>query len=141
MFKSVRLAIKVSLLEKYSLVGRKVGDSTSKSAAVPDELTELKATGHSIIKRLKERDFTALSRAIETKGTTETKCVVFGGNERLGKRVVNDPQVVLYRLFRQLDIQNLAQLKRRLCCSHVRGQDGKICINPYHYSAILEPGL
>lgn len=137
MFKSVRLTSKVSLLEKYSLAGRI--DSTSKSAAVQGELTELKATAHCIVKRLKERDLTALSRAIEDKGGTETKCVLFGSNERVGKRVVSEPQVTLYRVFRQPSVKSAAQLRRRLCCSHILGTDDKICINPYHYSAILEP--
>lgn len=134
MFNSFRQAIKVSVLEKYALVG------PFNSADVQDELTELKAAGHSILKRLKEKDTVTLSKAVENKGATETKCIIFGGHERLGKRTVNEPQVVLYRLFRQPSVYSSSQLKRRSCCSHVRGQDGKICINPYHYSAILEPG-
>lgn len=134
MLRSFRQAFKLSLVEKYALVG------PSNSADVLDELTELKAAGHSILKRLKEKDAVTLSKAVENKGATETKCIIFGVNERLGKRTVSEPQVVLYRLFRQPSVYSSTQLKRRLCCSHVRGQDGRICINPYHYSAVFEPG-
>lgn len=133
MFKLLRLVSKLSLLEDfYVLTGRKEFS--------PEESAELKSLTHSILKRLKEKDFTALRKALESHGGLETACVFFPTHERLGRREVVEPQLVLYRLFRLPQVRSSTELKRSPCCSARNGLDKKVCINPFHYSTIMTTG-
>lgn len=135
MFKFLRLVSKLSVLENYFVpAGRK--DFS------PEESAELKSITHSILKRLKEKEFSALRTALESHGGLETTCIVFPTYDRLGcRRAVVEPQVVLYRVFRLPQVRSSAELKRAPCCSTRNGLDKKVCINPYHYSAIMSTGL
>lgn len=135
MFKLFGFVSKLSLLDKYSVI---YGDRTN---LLPDESAELKAVAHSILKRLRGKDFSSLARALEKQGGCETPCIFFQTHERLGKRVVVEPQVVLFRIFRLPQIQNLSELKHIAACSPCHDIDGKVCINPFHYSATISSGL
>lgn len=133
MFKLFRFVSKLSLLEKYSVL-------TGRKDFSPDESAELKAVTDSILKRLKGEDFSALLRALETQGGCETPCIFFQTHERLGKRVVVEPQVVLFRIFRLPQIRSLSELKHIATGSSCNGLDKKVCINPFHYSAVMSTG-
>lgn len=135
MFKLLRLVSKLSVLENYFVpAGRK--DFS------PEESAELKSITDSILKRLKEKEFSALRRALESHGGLETTCIFFPTLERLGcRREVVEPQLVLYRVFRLPQVRSSAELKRTPCCSKRNDLDKKVCINPYHYSAIMNTGL
>lgn len=135
MFKLFGFVSKLSLLDKYSVI---YGDRTN---LLPDESAELKALAHSILKRLREKDFSCLVRALEKRGGCETPCIFFQTHERLGKRVVLEPQVVLFRIFRLPQIRSLSELKHIAACSPCHDIDGKVCINPFHYSATISSGL
>lgn len=133
MFKLLRLVSKLSVLENYFV-------PTGRKDFSPEESAELKSVTHSILKRLHEKEFSALQRALESRGGLETTCVFFPTHERLGRRVVVEPQVVLFRVFRLPQVRSSAELKRSPCCSTRNGLDKKVCINPYHYSAIMNTG-
>lgn len=133
MFKLFRFVSKLSLLEKYSVL-------TGRKDFSPDETAELKAVTHSILKRLKEKDFSILIRALETQGGCETPCIFFHNPERLGKRVAVEPQLVLFRIFRLPQIRSSNELKHIASCSSCSSLDKKVCINPYHYSAVMSTG-
>lgn len=133
MFKLFRFVSKLSLLEKYSVL-------TGRKDFSPDETAELKAVTHSILKRLKEKDFSILIRALETQGGCETPCIFFHNPERLGKRVAVEPQLVLFRIFRLPQIRSSSELKHIASCSSCSSLDKKVCINPYHYSAVMSTG-
>jgi len=134
MFKLFGFVSKLSLLDKYSVI---YGDRTN---LLPDESAELKALAHSILKRIREKDFSCLVRALEKRGGCETPCIFFQTHERLGKRVVVEPQVVLFRIFRLPQIRSLSELKHIAACSPCHDIDGKVCINPFHYSATISSG-
>ena len=134
MFKLLRLVSKLSVLENYFV-------PTGRKDFSPEESAELKSVTHSILKRLHEKEFSTLQRALESHGGLETTCVFFPTHERLGRRVVVEPQLVLFRVFRLPQVRSLAELKRSPCCSTHNGLDKKVCINPYHYSAIMNTGM
>lgn len=129
MFKLFRFVSKVSLLEKFSVL-------TGSKDFSPDESAELKAVTHSILKRLREKDLSALVRALETQGGCETPCIFFHSHEGLGKRVAVEPHLVLFRVFRLPQVRSSSELKHIASCSSCYGLD-KVCINPYHYSAVM----
>ena len=136
MFKLMRLVSKLSALENYFVpAGRK--DFS------PEESAELRSITHSILKRLKEKEFSTLRRALESHGGLETSCIFFPicASTSAQSLVVVEPQVVLYRVFRLPQIRSSVELKRSPCCSTCNGLDEKVCINPYHYSAIMNTGL
>ena len=133
MFKLFRFVSKLSLLEKYSVL-------TDRKDFSSDESAELKAVTHSILKRLKEQDFSALVQVLENRGGYKTPCIFFQTHERLGKRVVVEPQVVLFRIFRLPQIRSSSELKHIAPCSSCYELDKKVCINPYHYSAVMSAG-
>ena len=133
MFKLLRLVSKLSALENYFV-------PTGRKDFSPEESAELKSVTHSILKRLHEQEFSTLRRALESRGGVETTCVFFPTQERLGRRVVVEPQLVLFRVFRLPQVRSSAELKRSCCCSTHDGLDKKVCINPYHYSAIMNTG-
>lgn len=133
MFKLLRLVSKLSVLENYFV-------PTGRKDFSPEESAELKSVTHSILKRLHEQEFSTLRRALESRGGLETTCVFFPTQERLGRRVVVEPQLVLFRVFRLPQVRSSAELKRSCCCSTHDGLDKKVCINPYHYSAIMNTG-
>ena len=132
MFKLFRFVSKVSLLEKFSVL-------TGSKDFSPDESAELKAVTHSILKRLREKDLSALVRALETQGGCETPCIFFHSHEGLGKRVAVEPHLVLFRVFRLPQVRSSSELKHIASCSSCYGLD-KVCINPYHYSAVMSTG-
>lgn len=133
MFKLLRLVNKLSLLESYFVL-------TARKDFSPEESAELKSITHSILKRLNDSEFTALQTALESKGGLQTSCIFFPTHERLGKRVVVEPQVVLYRVFRLPQVRSSSELKRSPCCSTRNGFDKKVCINPFHYSTVVNSG-
>ena len=133
MFKLFRFVSKLSLLEKYSVL-------TGRKDFSPDESAELKAVTHSILKRLKEKDFAVLIRALETQGGCETPCIFFQTHERLGKRVAVEPQLVLFRIFRLPQIRSSSEIKHIASCSSCNGLEKKQCINPFHFSAVMSTG-
>ncbi|XP_020609665.1 mothers against decapentaplegic homolog 6-like [Orbicella faveolata] len=133
MFKLLRLVSKLSALENYFV-------PTGRKDFSPEESAELKSVTHSILKRLHEKEFSTLQRALESRGGLETTCVFFPTQERLGRQVVVEPQLVLFRVFRLPQVRSSAELKRSSCCSTHNGLDKKVCINPYHYSAIMNTG-
>lgn len=133
MFKLLRLVNKLSLLENYFVL-------TGRKDFSPEESAELKSITHSILKRLNDSEFTALQTALESKGGLQTSCIFFPTHERLGKRVVVEPQVVLYRVFRLPQVRSSSELKRSPCCSTRNGFDKKVCINPFHYSTVVNTG-
>lgn len=135
MFKLFRLVSKLSALDKYFVpAGRK--DYS------PEEGSELKSITHSILKRLKEKELSTLQRALETHGGLQTTCIFFPTYESLAcsRQPLVEPQVVLYRVFRLPQVRSSTELKRIPCCSPHNGLDKKVCINPYHYSAIMNTG-
>lgn len=133
MFKLLRVVSKLSVLENYFV-------PTGRKDFSPEESAELKSVTHSILKRLQEQEFSTLRRALESRGGLETTCVLFPTQERLGRRVVVEPQLVLFRVFRLPQVRSSAELKRSCCYSTHNGLDKKVCINPYHYSAIMNTG-
>ena len=133
MFKSFRLISKLSLFEDYSVL------KASKESS-SEESTELKRITLSILKRLKEKEFAALYRALKSQGGLESSCIFFPTHERLGKRRVLEPQVVFYRVFRLPQVRSSNELKRIVSCSSCSGLAREVCINPYHYSAIMDIG-
>lgn len=130
MFKLLRLVSKLSPLENYFVL-------TGRKDFSPEESAELKSITHSILKRLNDNEFAALRTALESKGGLQTSCIFFPRHERLGRRVVVEPQVVLYRVFRLPQVRSSAELKRSSCCSTRNGLDKNVCINPFHYSTFV----
>lgn len=133
MFKLLRLVSKLSPLENYFVL-------TGRKDFSPEESAELKSITHSILKRLNDNEFAALRTALESKGGLQTSCIFFPRHERLGRRVVVEPQVVLYRVFRLPQVRSSAELKRSSCCSTRNGLDKNVCINPFHYSTFVNAG-
>lgn len=131
MFKLFRFALrKLSLLEKFSVLPGCKDFS-------PEESAELEALTHSILKRLKDSDFAALVQALETQGGCETPCIFIHSHERLEKRVAVEPHLVLFRIFRLPQIRSSSELKHNASCLSSYGLDKNVCINPYHYSAVM----
>lgn len=134
MFKLFRFALrKLSLLEKFSVLPGCKDFS-------PEESAELEALTHSILKRLKDSDFAALVQALETQGGCETPCIFIHSHERLEKRVAVEPHLVLFRIFRLPQIKSSSELKHNASCLSSYGLDKNVCINPYHYSAVMYTG-
>lgn len=134
MFKLFRFALrKLSLLEKFSVLPGCKDFS-------PEESAELEALTHSILKRLKDSDFAALVQALETQGGCETPCIFIHSHERLEKRVAVEPHLVLFRIFRLPQIKSSSELKHIASCLSSNGLDKNVCINPYHYSAVMYTG-
>lgn len=120
---------KVSSFQKYSL---------EDSPAAKDNATELKALSLSIEKRLRGKEVAVLLKAFASRGGGESECVLFPNNESSEKRLVSEPQVVFFRVFRNPHVRNSKELKRLPCCQGNTGDgDSKICINPYHYAATV----
>jgi hypothetical protein len=105
-----------------------------------DKIAELKDTAHSILKRLKVCELGLLLQALESRGGDVSSCVFYPCGDRLGKRIIHEPQVILYRTFRQPGIQSASELKPLAVCSRRDVTSKDVCINPYHYSTVVQIG-
>ncbi|XP_069483053.1 mothers against decapentaplegic homolog 7 isoform X2 [Ambystoma mexicanum] len=105
----------------------------ARAAPGPPE-AELKALGHSALKRLKERQLEALLQAVESRGATRTACLLLPAEPR--------PQalpLLLCRLFRWPDLRHSCELKRLSGCeSHGKADPELVCCNPHHLSRLCE---
>lgn len=105
-----------------------------------DKIAELKDTAHSILKRLKVCELGFLLQALESRGGDVSSCVFYPCDDRIGKRIIHEPHLIVYRTFRQPGIQSVSELKHLAVCSRHDVTNEKICINPYHYSAVVQIG-
>lgn len=121
-------------------VKRDEGDGASQGAVTDDDddVIQMKAVAHSMLKRLKEKQLEALVQAVESRGGDTTSCVVLPREPlQLGKRTVQ-PHVVCCRLWRWPRVD--APLKPVPVCTTMDSADD-ICCNPYHWSHCILPGI
>ncbi|EDO39628.1 predicted protein, partial [Nematostella vectensis] len=97
-----------------------------------------KTTTHSILRRLRDTELGLLLKALESRGGDVSSCVYFPYGEKVCKRVVHEPHVVLYRTFREPNVQSSNELKPLAICSRRDSTGKRVCINPHHYSEIIQ---
>ncbi|XP_032236464.1 mothers against decapentaplegic homolog 6 [Nematostella vectensis] len=102
------------------------------------EIADLKTTTHSILRRLRDTELGLLLKALESRGGDVSSCVYFPYGEKVCKRVVHEPHVVLYRTFREPNVQSSNELKPLAICSRRDSTGKRVCINPHHYSEIIQ---
>ena len=125
-----KIFTKVSLTKKYL-----PGDD---SPLTDSDEADLRALSLSIEKRLVGRDLASLNTALNSRGGVATNCVLYPSHEpREPHRFESPPQVVFFRVFRHWNVRTSSDLKRLPCCGHSCDDSRKVCINPYHHSAIL----
>ncbi|XP_031560135.1 mothers against decapentaplegic homolog 6-like isoform X2 [Actinia tenebrosa] len=103
-----------------------------------DKIAELKDTTNSILKRLKVCELGFLLQALQSRGGDVSSCVFYPCDDRIGKRIIHEPHLIVYRTFRHPGIQSVSELKHLAVCSRHDVTNEKICINPYHYSAVVQ---
>lgn len=99
----------------------------------------------SLVKKLKKKkgDLEELERALSNPGTN-TKCVTIprslDGRLQVSHRK-GLPHVIYCRVWRWPDLQTHHELKPLECCEYAYGlKQTDVCINPYHYCRVEQPG-
>ncbi len=109
-----------------------------------DDVMELKAAAHALLKRLPVPQLETLAAAVEGRGgEAATPCVPLPrGPVRLGRRSV-EPHVLCCQVWRWPSLaagaaKEAPGLKRLPEC--YLEEKTEVCCNPYHWSQCIEPG-
>ena len=100
----------------------------------------------SLVKKLKKKkgDLEELEKALSNPGTN-TKCITIprslDGRLQVSHRK-GLPHVIYCRVWRWPDLQTHHELKPLECCEYAFGlKQSDVCINPYHYRRVEQPGV
>lgn len=103
----------------------------------PSEVESFRALLYTTLKQLSEDELHSLLKAVQRKGGVETPCLCPKYSSRRQRNV--DHRFVFCKAFVYPYLKSRATLRTLQCCSSKADSDFN-CVNPYHFSHIIDTG-